>query len=59
MRIERDQKVLKQLSDLRKQLTTQTNYNILQKHRLTEEIVQFQKSVNDVLKENKKSYKRF
>ena len=52
MRIESEQKVLKQLSDLRKQLTTQTNNNILQKHGLMEEIVEFQKPITDTLKEN-------
>ena len=51
MRIESEQKVLKQLNDLRKQLTTQTNNNILQKHGLTEQIVEFQKYVTDALKE--------
>ena len=49
-----EQKVLKQLSELRKQLT-QTNNNILQKHGLTEKIVQFQKPVTDTLKENNKN----
>ena len=47
-----EEKVLKQLNELRKQLTTQTNNNILQKHGLTEEIVEFQKPVTDTLKEN-------
>ena len=47
-----EEKVLKQLSELRKQLTTQTNNNILQKHGLTEKIVEFQKPVTDTLKEN-------
>ena len=45
-------KVLKQLSELRNFLTTQVNNNILQKHDLTEEIVEFQKPVADSLKEN-------
>ena len=58
MRIEREQKVLKQLSDLRKQLTTQINNNILQKHGLMEEIVEFQKPVTDVLKENSNKIKK-
>ena len=49
-----EEKVLKQLSELRKQLTTQTNNNILQKHGLTEQIVEFQKPVTDILKENNK-----
>ena len=53
-----EQKVLKQLSDLRKQLTTQTNNNILQKHGLMEEIVEFQKPVTDVLKENNNKIKK-
>ena len=47
-----EEKVLKQLNELRKQLTTQTNNNILQKHGLTEKIVEFQKPVTDTLKEN-------
>ena len=49
-----EEKVLKQLNELRKQLTTQTNNNILQKHGLTEEIVEFQKPVINSLKENNK-----
>ena len=49
-----EEKVLKQLIKLRKQLTTQTNNNILQKHGLTEQIVEFQKPVADTLKENNK-----
>ena len=49
-----EEKILKQLSELRKQLTTQTNNNILQKHGLTEQIVEFQKPVTDKLKENNK-----
>ena len=49
-----EQKVLKQFSDLRKQLTTQTSNNVLQKHGITEQIVEFQKPVTDALKENNK-----
>ena len=49
-----EEKVLKQLGELRKQLTTQMNNNILQKHGLTEQIVEFQKPVTDTLKENNK-----
>ena len=54
-----NRKFLKQLSDLRKQLTTQTNNNILQKHGLTEQIVEFQKPVTDTLKENNKKVTNF
>ena len=49
-----EKSILKQLSELRNQLTTQTNNNILQKHGLTEKIVEFQKPVTDSLKENNK-----
>ncbi len=49
-----EKSILKQLSELRNQLTTQTNNNIFQKHGLTEKIVEFQKPVTDSLKENNK-----